>query len=192
MEKYLYLTKHEWALTWVNGGIIPILPASTYLSKERSGTMTPDENRIHNSPVDVTKLPGIKFSEGAGVKNLTYTGNVFNGVKAPDVVNAQYYLEDGLILSFCNIKSRSIAQRLGKKACVKILNIHSLKYIIDEQLGVDGISGICDYTHDHNRNHFLKYNEDSWQNEYRIFWPLTEPRKVKIPKGTAVKIKLKI
>ena len=28
MKKYLYLTKHEWCNTWVNGGIIPINPAS--------------------------------------------------------------------------------------------------------------------------------------------------------------------
>src|SRR3990167_1575715 len=122
MEKYLYLTKKEWSLTWVNGGIIPILPASTYLSRDRNGTMTPDENRIHDSPVDVTTLPGIKFHENTSIKDFTYVGNVFYGIRAPDVASAQYYIEDGIILSFCNVKSKSIAQRLGKKACVKIHN----------------------------------------------------------------------
>ncbi|WP_193049794.1 hypothetical protein [Pseudoalteromonas undina] len=191
MEKYLYLTRKEWALTWLNGGVIPILPASTYLSNERNGTSTPDENRIHDSPVDITTLPGVDFG-GASIKSLTYTGNTFNGVKAPDVVNAKYYLEDGIILSFCNRKSKSIAKRLGKTAAVKIFDIEELKTIIDKQLGVKGVIGNCEYTTDHKRNHFLKSTEDQWQDEYRIFWPITEPKQITLPKGIAASIKLKI
>lgn len=192
MEKYLYLTEKEWSLVWINGGLIPIRPASTYLSNNRGGIMTPDENRIHDSQVDVTKLPGVRFCEGASVKNFTYTGNVVNGVKAPNVVNAQYYIEDGIILSFCNVGGNDIAKRLGKSACVKISNLISLKNLIDEQLGVVGVGGDCKYTNDHNRNHFLKSTEDSWQSEYRIFWPLTETRNVEILKGTATLIELNI
>ncbi len=191
MIKYLYLTKKDWVSTWVNGGVVPIIPASTYLSNDRNGTMTPDENRIHESPVDVTTLPAIDI-KGASIKNLTYTGNVINGVKAPEVVDAQYYIEDGIILSFCNKKSKQIAKDLEKEACVKILDIEYLKSIIDEQLGIEGISGDCEYTEDHNRNHFLKSTHDSWQSEYRMFWPITEAQEVTIPKGLSKSIKLKI
>ena len=192
MEKFLYLTKEDWVTNWVDGGVIPIFPASTYLSQSRDGTSTPDENLIHSSPVDVTSLPGISglFGPGINFKNLTYVGNVVDGVRAPDVVAADYYKEDGLVLSFCNEMSSEIAKRLKKRACVKILNIHELKTVIDEELGIEGQAGECRYTDDHNRDHFLKSTKDQWQNEYRIFWPITEIREVTLPSGLAEQIAL--
>lgn len=187
MEKYLYLTKREWATTWIKGGKIPIALASSYLSDNRSGTFTPDENLIHESPVDLTGLsPFFEMDPGVNIKGLTIQNNSWNGVLQPEVYNANYYHEDGLILSFCNSFSEKIAQRLGKQACVKIRNIKSLKRIIDEQLKVKGIADCCRYTTDHQRNHFLKSVEDAWQDEYRIFWPLTTSRMVGLPKGVAV------
>jgi hypothetical protein len=178
MEKYLYLTKVKWADTWINGGEIPIYLASTYLHNQREGTLTPDENLVHESPVNLKSFsPTMHIEDG---KNLNFKNCSFGGQIIPDIVNANYYTEDGLILSFCNRFSKDIAKGLGKKACVKITNLEKLKSEIDKQLGVEGVNKECEYTYDHQRNHFLKSKEDSWQEEYRIFW--------KYPKGTVVKI----
>ncbi len=108
-----------------------------------------------------------------------------NGVKLPEFKNANYYREDGLVLSFCNVLSEDIAKRLGKEACVKIFNIYKLKDLIDKQLECDSKIGDCDYTNDHRRNHFLKSSSDRWQEEFRIFWQIKEPRNVIIPSRIA-------
>ncbi|MDQ6976582.1 MAG: hypothetical protein Q9M75_00555, partial [Ghiorsea sp.] len=114
---------------------------------------------------------------------FSMTNCYINGSRVPDIINASYYEEDGLILSFCNNLNESIALKLGKKCCVKISNLRKLRKIIDKQVGVKGIMGECKYTEDHNRSHFLKSNEDSWQHEYRMFWRHTENQVVTIPKG---------
>ncbi|TAL53803.1 hypothetical protein [Pandoraea sp.] len=183
LEKFLYLTHIEWSNAWVEGGDVPISLASSYLGDTRDGIYTPDENRIHDSPVDLTSLrPAIRVEN---VKNFTFVGCTINGQRVPDIVNANYYLEDGIILSFCNVLNGAIARRLRKKACVKIRNIQELKAEIDRQIGKAGIIGDCRYTNDHQRNHFLKSSADAWQKEHRIFWREAEGRKVKIPAGTA-------
>jgi hypothetical protein len=185
LHKYLYLTKYEWTRAWIAGGKVPIALASSYLSLNRSGIYTPDETRIHDSPHDVTKIPGVRIGPDANIKNLTVTNNYFNGYRAPDIVNAKYYKEDGLILSFCHTRSRAIAKRLGKVACVKVLDMHALKLSLDEQLQVEGLMDSCRYTDDHQRNHFLKSTEDAWQEEFRLFWPHTTPLLVDIRPKTA-------
>ena len=190
MHKFLYLTEQEWVNPWIHGGEVPIFPASTYLARTRYGTQTPDENLIHESPVDL-KSPLLNFLEFQSVNNLTMIGCSSNDVTIPDFYNANYYMEDGLILSFCNKKSSDICSRLGKKACVKINDIDFLKGVIDSQLGVKGIAKNCGYTQDHQRNHFLKSIEDAWQDEYRIFWLLQEQRSVLLPEGIGRSIKIK-
>jgi hypothetical protein len=184
--KYLYLSEVEWSNAWINGGEIPISLASTYINKERDGILTPDENLIHESPVNLKGLsPFLHFAEGASIRHLTITNSRFNGVRIPDIVNAGYYVEDGLILSFCNSLSGEVAKKLKKKACVKITNIEKLRKSIDRQLGFKGIMKECEYTNGHQRNHFLKSVEDSWQDEYRIFWKYPTNKVVKIPSGLA-------
>ena len=186
MEKYLYLTEIEWADAWVNGGEIPLALASTYKKNFREGTYTPDENLIHESPVDLKSLsPAIHIPDGANVKDLTVTNNYMNGARIPDIVNANYYTEDGLILSLSNSYSEEIARRLGKKACVKILNVEKLRKKIDKQLGYKGVMGECEYTIDHQRSHFKKSVEDLWQDEFRIFWKYPYEKWVKVPEGVA-------
>lgn len=186
MEKYLYLTEVEWADAWVNGGDIPIALASSYLSDNREGIYTPDENLIHDSPVDLKGLsPFLHIADGAQVKGLTMTNNTFNGRKIPDVVNASYFNEDGLILSLCNEFSPDIADRMEKKCCVKIINVEKLRKVIDKQLGCKGRMNDCLYTNNHERNHFLKSIDDSWQKEYRLFWRSLESKWVKLPAGMA-------
>jgi hypothetical protein len=183
MQKYLYLTKPEWQESWIHGGKIPISLASSYLNEKRAGTGTPDENLIHDSSVDLTKIPGIRI--GLNVRGISMTNITRNGQRLPDVKNGSLYKEDGLILSFCNTSSVDVMQRLGKAACVKIVDMHLLRSIIDEQLGMIGQMAQCRYTGDHQRGHFLKHNLDSWQQEYRMFWKGTMPRTVLLPPGIA-------
>lgn len=188
MKTYLYLTEEEWVNPWVNGGVIPVSLASKYLSNERYQTSTPDENLIHESPVDLTRRPEISFSNGGGAKGITLLGNVYNGASLPDVAGANYYHEDGLILSFSNTLSSHIANELGKSACVEIVDIHKLKSHIDTQLGCVGVMQKCKYTDDHQRNHFLKSEKDEWQDEFRMFWPIQQAAEVVLPPGIGNKV----
>ena len=182
--KYLYLTEIDWAQTWVNGGYIPIYLASTYLHDERVGTLTPDENLVHESSVDMRSLPMFDFGDNPDIRRFTMFKCSYNGVEIP-TFSANYYKEDGLVLSFCNSFSKKIAKKLGKKSCVVIEDMDKLKNIIDKQLGCNGIMKKCSYTNDHQRNHFLKSKKDSWQDEFRIFWKHSSNVKVFIPEDTA-------
>lgn len=186
MEKYLYLTEVEWADAWVNGGDIPIALASSYLSDNREGIYTPDENLIHESAVDLKSLsPHFHIADGAQMKDITITNYTIGGRKTLDVVNANYFNEDGLILSLCNEFSLDIAKKMSKKCCVKITNVEKLRRIVDKQLGCKGQMGNCIYTTNHERNHFLKSIDDSWQTEYRLFWRSLESKWVKLPANMA-------
>lgn len=186
MSLYLYLNEHWHANTWVNGGVIPINPASFYRSTERAGIMTPDENLIHNSPIDLKSLePNLYIAPGADIRNLNMIGTVFDGVKIPDIISADYYEEDGLILSFSTRLTGIVARKMTKKACVKIKSVEALKRYLDAQLGVESIADYCQYTTGHQRNHFLKSDADSWQAEFRIFWPIAERVEVDLPFGVA-------
>ncbi|OEO24037.1 hypothetical protein AX279_19580 [Pseudomonas sp. J237] len=183
---YLYLNEQWHAGAWVNGGTVPINPASTYRKMEREGIFTPDENLIHKAEVDLMGLsPFLSIAPGAQIRGLTMTNNYMNGVRMPDIRDACYYLEDGLILSFSQRLTGVIARKMKKKACVKILDMELLKAQLDEQLGVVSKAGFCAYTAGHERNHFLKSDLDLWQAEFRLFWPITEKAEVNIQKGTA-------
>lgn len=189
MPTYLYLTKQEWVTTWEQGGVVPISLASRYKSVKRSGTRTPDENVIHRSPIDIRTLKsvGIHIED---VRGLNINGYRHNGVAIPNITNAAFYNEDGLIQSFATKASAEIARRLGKAACVEIVDFDALKSAIDAQLGVVGIAKACAYTFDHQRNHFLKSIADIWQYEFRIFWPLLEEGLVEIPPGISRRVRL--
>jgi hypothetical protein len=189
MRRYLYLTHESWAGAWIDGGVVPILPASTYKADVRLGTSTPDENLIHQSPIDIASLRRFGISV-QNVKDFTFVGNRCNGIPMPECRNADYYVEDGIILSFSNVASLEIMNRLGKAACVAILDFDNLKCSLDKQLNTIGVADNCGYTADHQRNHFLKGVLDSWQQEYRIFWKIQEPRSVHILPGTAVRVVL--
>jgi hypothetical protein len=199
VEKYLYLAKREWMSSWVHGGVIPINLASTYLREQRGTIYTPDETVIHDSTVDLGSIPGI-YLENA--RHMTLRGNTvievgtFFGKRTLSVkthrpvVDGSFYSEDGIILSFCNTASAAIMKRLGKACCVKILDVSTLKKIIDTQLGVEGSMKNCSYTDDHQRNHFLKSVEDCWQDEFRMFWVVNANKQVTLPPDIAVPVEL--
>ncbi|MEQ0036418.1 hypothetical protein ABLU74_04700 [Klebsiella sp. GG_Kp161] len=188
MEKYLYLTELSWVEPWVNGGVIPLKCASSYKSIERHGIFTPDENLIDTSTHDINQ-----FASAISIENssVTFFGGEINGIKLPNVMKIERKTEDGLVLCLANRRSNYIAKRLGKKACVKIFNIFELKEVLDEQIGVCCLMDKCEYTKTHLRNHFLKSELDSWQEEYRLFWPGVEAAEVKIKKNMAMQIPIR-
>lgn len=189
MKKYLYLTEHSWADAWVNGGIVPLSTASTYKSTRREGVYTPDENLIDTSSHPEDIFAGfLKFGDNCSV---VVSGNIFNGVPQTELVKIKRKTEDGLILCLANTKNDYIAERLGKIACVEIQDIKALKLALDKQIGVRGKMKVCEYTQGHKRNHFLKSEEDSWQDEYRIFWPNVGARTVEIPRGAGIKVMIR-
>lgn len=188
MEKYLYLTELSWVHPWVNGGSVPLKCASTYKSIEREGIYTPDENLIDNSTHDVNDFKNLLTIEDS---SITFFGGTFNGKPLPEVMKFDRKTEDGLVLCLANRRSNYIAKRLGKKACVKILDVYYLKEMLDSQIGVESIMGECKYTKTHLRNHFLKSELDFWQDEFRIFWPGIRAIDVNIEKNIAIQIPIR-
>tara|TARA_R110000772_G_scaffold85933_2_gene180307 strand:+ start:1729 stop:2298 length:570 start_codon:yes stop_codon:yes gene_type:complete len=189
MEKYLYLTFPKWKDAWIHGGKIPLNPASVYKRMDRDGIYTPDENLIYKSTHDLDQLKGA-VNIGVGCRNISIGKIVNNGVTIAENLQASKYEEDGVILSLCNRKSKKIAQKLTKQACVKILDVDLLKDVIDEQLGKLSIAKACRYTKSYERNHFLKSSEDEWQDEYRLFWNHQERVEIVLPKGIAKSINI--
>lgn len=188
MKKYLYLTQKKWVQPWIKGGVVPLFSASKYLSDERSGVFTPDENLIDTSTHDVKNYSGMITMEGDST--LTITNSFVRGTFHSRMVFDQK-IENGLVLCLANSKSIDIAKRLGKEACVEILNVDLLKRYLDKQIGANSIMRPCEYTDGHNRNHFLKSSQDAWQDEFRIFWPGVDSLRVSIPSGIGREVKLR-
>ncbi|HBA3651385.1 TPA: hypothetical protein J5F57_003523 [Escherichia coli] len=185
MEKYLYLKEASWVEAWVSGGVVPFRTASFYRREFRESIYTPDENLIDTSSHDVKILnPYIKFIDGADVVNSTFTVSVNEELIVKDAIVNRVY-EDGLIVSLSNTSSRSVCERFKKSACVRIGSVEYLKEIIDAQLKTKGIMDECLYTKSHHRGHFLKHVDDSWQDEFRLFWQGVESSNINLPKGVA-------
>lgn len=190
MEKYLYLTKYSWSHAWLDGGTVPLFQSSTYKSKERHATFTPDENLIDKSTHNADDFKGyfkltgnctVTFDEGCSFNGRTIEGGMY--------FDRQH--EDGLVLCMANSRSNLIARKLRKAACVKILDIEALKAFLDKQIGIEGQMGNCAYTKTHERDHFLKSHLDSWQDEFRIFWPNAKNIEVTIPPKIAQRVSIK-
>ncbi|EEW2435606.1 hypothetical protein [Escherichia coli] len=191
MKKYLYLTKKEWVFPWSRGGVVPLYQSSTYLSNERDGVMTPDENLIDTSTHDLEEYKNIiNFGNSGG--RVFFHNTILNGVYNPGTIRFERLIEDGLVLCLSNKKSSELALKLGKRACVEINDVEQLKQNLDRQIGITSLMNPCEYTDSHNRNHFLKSSLDSWQDEFRIFWPGAKSRRVAIPSGMAREVKLKL
>jgi len=157
MPLYLYLEKPEFADTWVNGGSVPLNPASAYLSDTRSGTKTPDE---------------VRFRAIQGMSDEHYTA--VSGIGPGEIMfeNCDLKLDDGssvplngwfstgeqdaLILCLCRRRSKIVRDRLGKTVAVKISDPHALCAAISKQLGVEGQFRDVSYTRTLQRDHFVK------------------------------------
>ncbi|MCK6800694.1 hypothetical protein [Enterobacter cloacae] len=189
MKKYLYLTRKEWVFPWTRGGVVPLFQASTYLSDERDGVMTPDENLIDTSTHDIKAFGNLANIVGGGT--ITLTNCFINGVFTPETIKFEQKIEDGLVLCLANSKNAGLAKRLGKTACIEISDVNHLKRFLDRQIGIISVMKSCEYTDGHNRNHFLKSSLDSWQDEFRIFWPKAKSTRISIPSGIAKEVKIR-
>lgn len=188
MKKYLYLTKKEWVFPWTRGGVVPLFQASTYLSDERDGVMTPDENLIDTSTHDIKAFGNLVKMDGGGT--IKFIDSTIDGVMHKGTIKFERKIEDGLVLCLANTKSTELARKLGKVACIEIRDVEQLKVHLDKQIGIPSVMAQCEYTNGHNRNHFLKSSLDSWQDEFRIFWPGAKSTRVSIPSGAAKQVKL--
>ena len=188
MEKFLYLKEKSWVQPWIEGGEVPLYNASKYKSAERDGIYTPDENLIDVSTHSVEQV----FGDSVPImgSNIIFEGAEINGVSYP-FIQVDRTFEDGLVLCLANRRSDEIAKGLKKLACVKILSIEYLKEVLDEQIGIKSLSGPCKYTTTHIRDSFTKSTLDSWQDEFRLFWPGVESRSVHIPQGIAIRIPIR-
>jgi hypothetical protein len=185
--KYLYLKQAEWAATWQHGGEVPIKLASAYRGLERKGTQTPDENNLQEalgaSGEEMELIRRANLGPGAlsGLLVRLPGGRVLTNV------HAEFATWDGYILCFANSVSHDDWEREGKQACVVVEDTDVLLKVISEQLGLEGQARECSYTEGASRDVFTKSVRDSWQNEFRMYWPGTGPeqRVVVIPPGTA-------
>lgn len=186
MEKYLYLTNSEWANPWVNGGDVPFYKASRYKNDVRDKILTPDENVIDNSEFDRRDLRPF-FNLILGPESKTQVNIEFKDKSTGKLVSRRLDVvhEDGLVVCFANRRSRYICKKLDKSCCLKIHDVGYLFDILSEKIGFRGEHGACSYTKGHLRNHFLKHVDDSWQDEYRLFWPGVEAVSVELPPGIA-------
>ncbi len=188
---YLYLAKEEYAKVWVEGGEIPIFPARTYLSHERSGVMTPDEIQQRATSLVDQRAADAFFG---GEKPSGGTNFYFYNCLAADQTGSYTLhgsiaqrVEDAYVLCFSTVKSRLIMERLGKTICVVISDPDALRLELDRALGEVSHFGKVGYTFDDNRGHFVKSMADSWQAEYRFVWVRagSDMVKVKISAGHA-------
>lgn len=191
MEKYLYLSKVEYADAWINGGRVPLSLARKYLRQERGGIYTPDENRLLDANADIGLMPpGLDIR---GVKAVWSIGNLYNGAKLPDIQAINGY-QEALIHCMSNDVDADAAGRMGKVACVRIRSIERLKAVLDAEVGAESRAGRCIYTDEQRQiDHFVKSLHDRWQNEYRLVWPgITEAREVDLPSGIAEPVDVEI
>lgn len=188
--KYVYLEHESFVNTWVDGGILPLVPMSAHRGEERLHQKMPDENLILNAnmPLEEVRKLGFSFDRTMsmfGIENCVRS----DSTPIPDIFVGELREEDGLALCFANSLSGAIAARFNRKFCVRIENINAFKAALDAILGAQGVSGGCSYTINHNRNHFLKHIEDAWQDEFRIIWPtLKSARTIKLPPGFATSV----
>ena len=189
----LYLNDPAHCDAWVNGGRVPINPASTYLSNVRKGTRTPDENRQFR----YKGIPEALVNPNMGWVPFTVGDNTSARVSDVTIVTSERFdyieqaelhsrIEDGLILSFSRERVPQWREE-GKRACVRIVNFYKLLASANRGLRQTCVHKGIDYTEKAERNHFLKSDEDQWQCEYRMFWKRRDPVEtwIHIPPGIA-------
>lgn len=183
MNLYIYLNHLDHVDAWIKGGLIPIKPASSYKSDDRSGVFTPDETITLDSSKELEAVRGMKLdvSNGGSIKNVVVVNSANDPRYLPNFQLSEYSHWDGWIMCFCLTQSAAIARRFkGKAACIQILDIEKLKTVLDRQLGSISRGGKCEYTRDHRRHEFLKSHKDRWQAEYRFYWHCLGAKEVEV------------
>lgn len=177
--KYIYLNEFWHAEAWVNGGEIPFYLASKYRSTERRGVRTPDENQVLalRNPI-TTRPPFLITHPDEEYRQIAWLTRLPDGRVEPRVADCGYV--DGWILCMSNARNDELWCAEGKKACVEVRNEQELygqvlarllqKGAVDISVNPCCGRGECEYTDTAQRHAFLKSVDDSWQDEYRMFW----------------------
>jgi len=191
MVLYVYLPCASYVTTWVSGRTLPLSLAGKYKAVERRGALTPDENLTHRATgnaLPILREFGIDPYQGSEVNN-----SLFIGGSSGLVVVDRVAVRDGLVLCFSKTLSSSVAGRFYRTFCVRIDDVEALKLNLDAQLGSVSQAGSCEYVDDYTRDHFVKSFKDSWQDEFRLFWPdVQAAANVVLPAGIAVEVDLDV
>lgn len=185
MKKYRYLAELAHSDAWINGGEIPLFPASTYRAADRLGIFTPDENVQSTFNVDIKEF-GFE-TDTIEVKNMLVIG----GGRPVQSIEGKRWLENGIILCLSSAPPHwDTMADMGKQCCVEVQDVFALKELLDAQIGSESEMGDCEYTWGPERSHFLKSADDRWQTEYRLFWKDQPGRKVVLPPSVAKPVRL--
>ena len=184
---YLYLSKLEWSDPWIKGGVIPLYPASKYLSSTREGTQTPDEMLQYRW--DGAAQSGISnhFHIEGPCQDIQFINCSIDGIKFPDT-RVDNYTEDTYVFCVSTKYSIEIQNKLNKFCCVEIKNISFLIDIFSDQSGINIYYGPIKYTKSSERSHFMKSLKDQWMYEYRIVIPGVESESIEfiLPPGVGI------
>ena len=179
---YKYLYNEEFASTWINGGRIPIFPASTYRAVDRRGTNTPDEVIKQKFSTGSVKRAfesnafgfDRNFLGPVRMNNVTIQG--FQDQLRPLNINGMFVRseQDAFIDCYsCEFSEELMVRLETKNTCVEIDNIDGLLDEFDKQIGIKSIRRKIIYTKGLERDHFVKSDEDSWQKEFRAVWDVS-------------------
>lgn len=190
---FLYLKELSFADIWVQGGPVPMRPASNFLSDRRAGVMTPDEVKQREvfglTPDQEVGLGGI--FENADFTNVTYrTKDQVSEIQFGRVRNQ---LENSHILCFSRVWSGDLCRKLECVAAVEIVDWEKLISSIRDQTGLKVEGSTVEYTRGNNREHFLKHIDDAWQAEFRIAafgGDTSTDLWVNVPNGVAIPVDL--
>ena len=186
---YKYLSNEEFASTWINGGQVPIFPASAYRNVDRRGTGTPDE-------VINQKFSSKAIKRAFEINAFGFDRNFLGAVQMhnvtiqgfPNQLNPLHiygafarFEQDALVDCYACELSEILMKRLEtKNTCIEISNIDALLDEFDRQIGIESKRGKVIYTNGLERDHFLKGEEDAWQNEFRAIWTVPDAAKLEI------------
>ena len=193
MRYFKYLERQEFAKTWIEGGFVPINPASAYYSSERGGKFTPDELMQRSL---VGPMQGLIDSRVIGIQqntnaNITVRNCLIidpSGVQVIDYAAHLVRREDSYIDCYSTELSSVLSIELQRNFVVEISDIEALASAFDRQIGLRSLRRAVDYTDSYDRSHFVKSNSDSWQKEFRLVWMKdgVEPFLVEVPSGLCI------
>ena len=193
MRYFKYLERQEFAKTWIEGGFVPINPASAYYSSERGGKFTPDELMQRSL---VGPMQRLIDSRVIGIQQNTNTNITMrncriidpSGVQVIDYAAHLVKREDSYIDCYSTELSSVLSKELKRDFVVEIVDVESLARAFDQQVGIDSVRGVVDYTDGYERSHFVKSVGDSWQKEFRLVWMKDgiDPLFLEVPPGLCV------
>jgi hypothetical protein len=190
MTKFRYLDNPAYAEYWVKGGPQPLRLNSYYIGLERSGILTPDEGRVllaQNATAEQLALMRDHLLKGP-VRLHARTVRLPGG---STIENFHSDWASGLVLCFSNQRNDERWREEGKRVCVAVdfprelfrsLSEQIPSYTADNHAGNrERRCGVCQYTKTGQLDVFTKNESESWQDEFRMYWPSNKELAVALP-----------